>query len=193
MHVVRCFGDDYFDELGRGPDSGILYTNLTAPVVGIPDASAMRLAHTSAYGEAVVADGVVWSWGRNTFGEAIPTASKANVDPPAALAGITDAVETGTGGSFGCALRATGGVACWGSSYGGVTGLPDDAGDFISPMQIPGVSNAVKLGVGWDGFACALIKDGSVVCWGSNTSGELGRGADGGALPFATTAAPVQL
>jgi hypothetical protein len=47
---------------------------------------------------------------------------------------------------------------------------------------VPGVTGAVALtasdGAGGDGFhACALRSDSTVVCWGSNDSGELGQGS----------------
>lgn len=36
-----------------------------------------------------------------------------------------------------------------------------------------------------EGF-CALLRDGTVVCWGQNSEGQLGRGADGGTLDSAS-------
>jgi alpha-tubulin suppressor-like RCC1 family protein len=37
------------------------------------------------------------------------------------------------------------------------------------------VTNAISVGAGW-GHSCALLKDGSVRCWGLNYNGQLGNG-----------------
>jgi alpha-tubulin suppressor-like RCC1 family protein len=58
---------------------------------------------------------------------------------------------------------ASGGVACWTGS--------------ARPTPVPGVVGTIlDLDVG-DGHACAVVADGSVMCWGSDSSGQLGNGA----------------
>ena len=68
---------------------------------------------------------------------------------------------------------------------------PDGGTDHPEPVQVGGVADAVQLAVGWDGFACALRKDGSVACWGNNYFGDLGRGAAAATRPYDWVAAPV--
>lgn len=43
-----------------------------------------------------------------------------------------------------------------------------------SPVPVMGVTDAVKVAAGWD-HACVVQKDGKLLCWGSNTEGQLGH------------------
>jgi alpha-tubulin suppressor-like RCC1 family protein len=45
------------------------------------------------------------------------------------------------------------------------------------PAPVPGVVDAVSVGAG-DTHTCALLADGTVLCWGTNRSRQLGRGID---------------
>jgi len=76
------------------------------------------------------------------------------------------------------------GVKCWGFNSHGELGLGDTftRGDELGEMgnALPAVDlgtgrSAVRVEVG-DGFACALLDDGSVKCWGYNSKGQLGQG-----------------
>lgn len=66
-----------------------------------------------------------------------------------------------------CALEA-GNVWCWGMNATGQLGLGDDV-DHRIPTKVPGLSGVKQIAVG--GFACALLGDGSVRCWGDYDSG----------------------
>jgi alpha-tubulin suppressor-like RCC1 family protein len=54
-----------------------------------------------------------------------------------------------------------------------------------TPVTVSGISDAIAISVG-NYAACALIRGGTVQCWGLNAYGELGNGAAG-----TTSAAPV--
>jgi alpha-tubulin suppressor-like RCC1 family protein len=43
------------------------------------------------------------------------------------------------------------------------------------PTRVEGISEAVAIGLGAQ-HSCALLKQGNVVCWGSNQFGQLGTG-----------------
>lgn len=45
-----------------------------------------------------------------------------------------------------------------------------------APIAIEGVTDAVDVAVGWRPFACAVVRDGRVWCWGANDPGTLGDG-----------------
>jgi alpha-tubulin suppressor-like RCC1 family protein len=45
----------------------------------------------------------------------------------------------------------------------------------VAPTQIAGVTHAVQVAAGND-FACALLSNGAVSCWGDNSTGEMGNG-----------------
>lgn len=52
----------------------------------------------------------------------------------------------------------------------------------VEPVQLKGATKVV----GGNGFACAIVVDGKVKCWGANNFGQLGRGVAGSATPSAT-------
>lgn len=43
------------------------------------------------------------------------------------------------------------------------------------PIPVPGLTGVTALTAG-DSFACALLSNGTVDCWGSNVEGQLGNG-----------------
>ena len=80
-----------------------------------------------------------------------------------------------------CAILDDDSVKCWGSDYESATGT----GDFVDRTVMGDARPRVRLGTGRTArrvsagfaFSCAILDDGSVKCWGSNTSGQLGIGS----------------
>ena len=62
---------------------------------------------------------------------------------------------------YSCAVQ-RGEVWCWGSNVYGQLGSPSDGS---VPVRVPGVEDAVKVSLA-ESQACALVRDGGVVCWG---------------------------
>jgi hypothetical protein len=123
---------------------------------------------------ALRSDGRVRCWGR--YGRTDdPTAPP--VGAIAEVAGLTDAVRVAVrpdADARGCAVRASGEVACWSTNAAGAVGRPAAAA-----LALPARARDVAMGAS---HACALTVDGAVLCWGDNTRGELGAG-DFGAHP----------
>lgn len=85
------------------------------------------------------------------------------------------------GGFHVCALLDSGSVQCAGSgAAAGGTGS-----GFEAPRSIPLPRSSIDIGAGASG-TCSLSADGSVWCWGQNSSGELG-------IPGPDSAQPVQV
>ena len=188
---VSCWGTNSFGELGRGTTGAA--DPASALVVGLPGA-VTRVGRSLGYGEGVIlSDQTVRLWGLNNHRQLGPATDAGQSGSMVAL-GLGGVVDLGIGGSTSCAITTDGGAACWGGSGQGAVGVDPDGGtDHPEPVQIGGVAEAVPLAVGWDGFACALRKDGSVACWGSNYFGDLGRGAAAATRPYDWVAAPVIL
>lgn len=83
-----------------------------------------------------------------------------------------------------CARFDDGRVKCWGSNSAGQLGIGGTANQGDQPGEMGTSLAAVDLGTGraaldagvGSSFACALLDDRSVKCWGSNDSGQLGLG-----------------
>ncbi|MBI5528305.1 MAG: hypothetical protein HY897_18390, partial [Deltaproteobacteria bacterium] len=95
--------------------------------------------------------------------------------------GVADPLSFSMAALFGCAVAGNGSVWCWGQNQSGQlgAGMVDDCIDFTClgrARLVLGVENAAAVSVG-SAHACALTKDGSIWCWGSNEHGQLGKQA----------------
>ena len=87
------------------------------------------------------------------------------------------------GGFHTCALLGDGTVQCWGENDFGqlgngtsdpVPGSPTTVNP--TPVAVSGITSAVAVSAGgW--HTCALLRDGTIQCWGQNTYGQLGDGS----------------
>lgn len=97
---------------------------------------------------------------------------------PATLCAV---VSVGIGSDTRCAVMADGSVRCWGSGNGGLLGTGSNARCRVAGL-VPGLTDAVSVGIG-NNFACARRRAGAgVVCWGTSYVGELGNGTSMGAV-----------
>jgi len=118
---------------------------------------------------AVRADGTVWCWGSNTFGQ-LGDSTRTSSSRPRKVVGVSDAVQLAAGDQFTCARRRGGAVACWGRNWFGELGTAQTRLS-TRPQAVPEIDNAVALVAG-HAHACVIRRGGSVVCWGANSSLE---------------------
>lgn len=80
------------------------------------------------------------------------------------------------GGDHACVVTQSGGVKCWGTRPDPVNGydMPDLLWD--RPQDYPGLGSGVVMVASGAYHRCALMTTGAVLCWGDNTSGQLGDG-----------------
>ena len=191
---VQCWGVNQSGELGPGVpvDCTSYPCTIHPPAVVTGLAGAKQVALGRSVSCAVMGDGSVQCWGTNLTGElgqgtqdCLPHSTPA---PVASVSGIQSIVATGTveGNAF-CALDGNGAVWCWGENSDGELGFMtpdgscnDDCANAsfacsvaYMPTQVSGVSKAVQLVVAGSD-TCAVIADGSRVCWGGNSFGEFG-------------------
>ena len=86
-----------------------------------------------------------------------------------------------TGRSHACAQMEDGTVKCWGrSSYGQLGDGTTSYSNTIDPVSVQGItgltddSKVVSLNLG-EYHSCAVMRDGTVKCWGRGTAGQLGN------------------
>ena len=130
--------------------------------------------------------GKIRCWGDNTYGQ-LGNGSTNSVGETSSVevSGITNAVEVTAGAYHACALLADTTIKCWGyGTYGQLgNGRSGDGSNETTPATVKdasgtGVLSGVRsVAAGYDHTCAVIDADGSVYCWGAQTSGQLGNGA----------------
>ena len=182
---VLVSGDGDFGQRGDGiwSDTSVAVQSLMA--------EATQVKCGSLFTAALKADGSVWTWGHNGYGE-LGDGTTVNRNTPAVVAGLPDIVALATGHSHVVALADGGGVWAWGANDDGQLGdgtttqrtLPVRVQDPSDPSGY--LSGVVKVEAG-ESHSVALKGDGTVWTWGRNQRGQLGDGT------YVDRLAPVQV
>jgi alpha-tubulin suppressor-like RCC1 family protein len=85
--------------------------------------------------------------------------------------GLTNAVALAAGTDHVCAATADGSVVCWGN----LTSVLPDGGKQKTPVAIQRLPTGVTAVAAGNEGDCALAA-GAVLCWGTNTFGDIGDG-----------------
>ncbi|MET3176385.1 UNVERIFIED_ORG: alpha-tubulin suppressor-like RCC1 family protein [Arthrobacter sp. UYCu721] len=167
--TVRTWGHGFFGQLGNG---SVANSTVPVQVAGLTDVIAVESAETTNY--ALLSDGTVRAWGLNVYGQlGNGTSSDSNV--PVQVSGLTGVKEIASDGGSTYALLNDGTVRAWGGNRSGQLGIGTTV-DSRVPVQVTGLTG-VKTVAAYGGVsAYALLTDGSVRAWGSNSSGQLGNG-----------------
>jgi alpha-tubulin suppressor-like RCC1 family protein len=167
----RCsFADDSCDSKRR-------YAPYGTAEACVPQAPACQVAGVAAGGNFTCAwsnAGRVSCWGENGNGQLGDGTTNWRSTP--AHANISNVVEVVAGPIHACARHNDGSVSCWGDDSAQQLGLGDGmAGNRPTPTKLTTIGKVVGLTAGAR-HTCARLADGSVSCWGRNTSGQLGDG-----------------
>jgi alpha-tubulin suppressor-like RCC1 family protein len=169
--TVRCWGSNGSGQLGNGSSS-----NSSRPVTvsGLTDVVSIAAGYLNSC--AVKSDGTLVCWGDNSYYQTGKSTSTANLYTYFTVPGITNAVQVSIGIGHVCVLLSNGTVKCWGSGASGQLGFGSTTSVTSTPMLVSGISSAVQVSAGGN-TSCAVLSDGTVKCWGSNSSGMLGNGS----------------
>lgn len=183
--AVWAWGWNKFGELGVGTTSGpelcpqgkafTACSKLPVEVQNLTGVTA--IAGGDIHSLAIDANGNVWAWGHNQYGELGTGSASTNmcqcIDAPVqSLA--TGMTAIGGGGRHSLALKRNGTVWDWGLNAYGQLGDGTTANS-ASPVQVKNLSGVSAIAAGYY-HNLALSTSGIVYAWGRNTFGQLGNG-----------------
>ena len=190
---MSCWGDDTEKQLGNGSTTGDKALPIVTAVSGYKNVEVGE--HHSC---GLTSSGGVKCWGKagdHRLGTGLTTPdhnTPTDVKNGASTANALTGVESlSVGWAHACVVMASdGAVNCWGSDTTGQTGQANEAGsgsDYLKAVKgIGGTGTLTGIKqVSAGGFAankshtCAVEDDGDVVCWGSNSGGQLGANSSG--------------
>jgi alpha-tubulin suppressor-like RCC1 family protein len=126
-------------------------------------------------GCARLTSGAIQCWGFRFGGTTV-------VFPPGMPVSGAISTTLGGGGWHACVRESSSAVKCWGSNYWGALGDGTRI-DSASPIAVVDEGGTPVTGVASNGLSaggtaqhsCAILNDGSLHCWGSNSRGQIGN------------------
>lgn len=165
---VWTWGANFGGKLGIGLSSTNL-GNIHVPteVHGPGDISFLNSVSAIMGGEihnvALKADGTVWAWGANIFGE-IGDGTTNEAHTPVQVSLLSSVTALGGRGYHTLAIDAGGSVWGWGWNSSGELGNGTNNSTLV-PVKVIGLSNPAAVSAGYK-FSIALMPDGTVFQWG---------------------------
>jgi alpha-tubulin suppressor-like RCC1 family protein len=168
--ALLCWGNNSSGQVGDGT-----LMNRSAPTsVVASGVSKVGCGHNHTC--FIKTDGSLWCAGSNSSGQ-IGNNTTTNVS---SFVQVLTSIEQVSGGSaHTCARVITGEVDCWGDNTYGQLGLGTTGAAHTSPTYVtaPTARPAAEVALG-ENHTCIRKYDGTVWCWGSNASGQLGDGTN---------------
>jgi alpha-tubulin suppressor-like RCC1 family protein len=191
--IVFAWGHGQLGQLGNGGTAG---SSRPAKIAGLS-----RVTGIAAGAEASLAtenDGVsaltsVWAWGGNQYGELGDGTLTDHGTPervtglPAYIAGIS------AGAGFAAILGTDGSVWDWGANPLGELGVAPQSPTVTRPVNPMGAGSGITQLSAGGAHMLALKSDGTVLSWGYNKRGQLGRSTVGGLAPVTGLASATQV
>ncbi len=180
--TVWAWGANWFGQLGDGTTT---YSPVPIQVSGLTDITAISVGgyfndwKGGGSTIALKADGTVWAWGDNRYGQLGVTTTETCGEysypcstTPMQVSGLEDVIAVAAGGYYSMALKADGTVWAWGDNRSGQLG---DGTTTYSPVpiQVSGLTDVTAVAAG-NAHSIALKSNGTVWTWGNNFSGQLG-------------------
>lgn len=165
--TVWAWGDNRSGQLGDGRN--YLQTATPVQVQGLSRVIAIDAGDY--HSVALEADGTLWAWGHNSFGEVGDGTTTHRSTPVRVLSGVS---SMAAGSMHTLARKKDGTVWAWGHNDYGQVGN-DTTTDRYTPVQLAGISDVVAITAS-GGNSMAIDRYGALWAWGDNSSHQVGDG-----------------
>jgi alpha-tubulin suppressor-like RCC1 family protein len=168
--TMWCWGRNTRSETGTDPS--VEQTRAPKQTGTFTDWTDLDLGQDASCG--IRADGSLWCWGDNSFGQLGAAPQSNPVTAPAQVGTDTGYVQISIDTFSACGRKTDGTALCWGRNAEGQLGVGDTR-DRYAPAMVgaPGTWASVSVG---RFHSCFGRADGSAYCAGENSMGQLGVG-----------------
>ena len=167
---VQCWGAGDRGQLGNGKNE-----DQNEPVEVAELDNVVEVTTGESHACALINTGEIKCWGDGGYGR-LGNGDFSNQNKPVNVKGITNAIKISAGGKHNCALLNDGQIKCWGSGdYGSLGNGPISGTGGTISENVYQIDTAIDVSAGWN-HSCAVLADGSMKCWGSDSYGQIGAG-----------------
>ncbi len=145
--------------------------SLNITVRSVPQYVSTGGSHTCA-----IKNGALYCWGINTYGQ-LGAKIDRSATPLLVPGAETGVIGVSSGTNKTCVLYNTGGVKCTGGNTDGDIGNGFNSYGVYALTDVVGLNSGVSKVISGSTYACALLVDQTVKCWGKNKYGQLGDGS----------------
>jgi alpha-tubulin suppressor-like RCC1 family protein len=169
--ALWCWGRNAENELGQGITDG------NGPVQVAPGTKWSAISHGLGSACGIQQSGDVWCWGRNIDGQVGADIAEVGqqVGQPRRVNDWTDFKTISSTMTGSCAVRAAGGLYCWGESIFGRLATENTERDVYAPERTAGDHLFRQVGTSWF-YTCGIDQNFTLRCWGQ-FGAHLGRSA----------------
>ncbi|MBE2284091.1 MAG: S8 family serine peptidase [Prosthecobacter sp.] len=163
---VWSWGNNSYGELGLGGTDFAAHSTPTQ-IPGLSDIVWVSAGNTFAL--AVKADGTVWAWGGNYFGQ-LGLGDIVDRTSPVQIASLSGVLQVEAGAEHAIALKSDGSVWTWGDQTDGALGNGSSTGFDSTPRVVAGIAGAAFVEAGIR-YSAVVTATGSVLNWGYFSEG----------------------
>jgi len=170
--TLWAWGDNTYGQLGTGYNSS---SSQTSPVRVGTATTWLSVAAGDHHALALRADGTLWAWGDNQYGQAgTGTSTTQLLLTPTQVGTATTWTSVSAGSNHTLARRQDGTLWAWGYNKNGQLGLNSAGARQPTPAQV-GTATWASVSAG-NSHTLAVRQDGTLWAWGYNKNGQLGTG-----------------